>query len=186
MKIVAKTGSAANSGRTGECASKPGPAGGRSGVPLAVPAATGAEDGARVKVHTFEDAKYHVDHGVAAKDDPGQYVGSIDFCWFPEIGFASIRKQDGTRLTYHHGIAGLGPKIGEPFLQDILWATGKPLDEQATRRFFASPAGRAARLLALRKALGESARHPWYLVLQQRPWRIWWDCARSWRFIEFE
>ncbi|MGB2986345.1 MAG: hypothetical protein WBE26_10725 [Phycisphaerae bacterium] len=85
-------------------------------------------------------------------------------------------------------IAGLGPHVGIPFLEDILWAAGESITlEQLNGRLGSIPVSRNARdqmVATLHKAFGDSVSAKWYFIVKRQPWRIAWNVRRTWRVVE--
>jgi hypothetical protein len=115
-------------------------------------------------------------------------TSDVDFHHDAVFGKVSIRLPNG-ELRQHIGeIPGLGPDVGLPFLEDIMWSLGQLLTEQALggslRHHWKTRNARDRQVVRLRQAFGDNATAQHYFIVRSRPWRIAWNTARSWRMVE--
>jgi len=114
-------------------------------------------------------------------------VEDVDFHW-EEDGLISIRTCCGKRQEYFAEIPGVGPEVGIPFLQELMWSPGQfqrqtDLARRPGLASFRNPNRLSARLTKLRRVFRERGRKPWYFVRRNRPFRVAWHPDRAWRFI---
>jgi hypothetical protein len=119
-------------------------------------------------------------------------VEDVDFHLDRVFGRISIRRPDGSVRKPLADIPGLGPEVGIPLLDDILWAGGEFLTTEQLNGKLESIRGtdlqahraRAQQVRRLRRAFGDSVDVEWFFIVRKRPWRIAWNVARSWRIVE--
>ena len=115
--------------------------------------------------------------------------GEVD-CEINEVtGEILIQRRAGHALRHDGGIPGLGPDVGQPLLEELMWQAGQLLTVYALTRnpklmALTSSAVRASWLRRLRAAFGETVSAPWYFQLYRSPWRLRWSPNRSWRIVE--
>ncbi len=116
--------------------------------------------------------------------------GSDVDCEINEItGRITIHPQSGPLLRYSGSIPAVGPKVGRPFLEEIMWRPGELVTVSDLLRnphlqSLMCPTVRASRLKSLRRGFGDTAAAPWFFELERAPWRLRWCAGRSWRTIE--
>ncbi len=113
----------------------------------------------------------------------------VDFHWDRVYGWITIKLRHGEPKKYFGSIPGVGPAVGVPFLEELMFQPGilsgpEHLQRNPSLTSFCDSAAVASRLRALRRGFNESGRSPWYFVSQARPYRIAWNADRSWRIIE--
>ncbi|MHC5109578.1 MAG: hypothetical protein ACYTHJ_06835 [Planctomycetota bacterium] len=116
-------------------------------------------------------------------------AGEVD-CEINEVtGRISLQPKRGQVITYEGSIPGLGPDVGRPLLDTLMWQPGQVLTAHDLIRnpsliAFNSSYVRASWLRRLRRAFGETTKDPWFFDLFSSPWRLRWNPDRSWRIVE--
>ena len=125
---------------------------------------------------------------LAAQEVLKPKAAEVDFHWDRVFGKVGICEPNGNSREYVGEIPGLGPDVGIPFLEDILWATGELMTERQLNGslwyHWKTRNARDRQVTRLRTAFGDSATAQHYFIVRCRPWRIAWNVARSWRIIE--
>ena len=124
-----------------------------------------------------------------AKLDPT----NVDFSWDEASGRISIQPKIGDRIEHTGSIPGTGPDGGEKLLLEMMYKPGQLLSLRHVMRPLGLVRIRidrkmrgiiSAHLCRIRKAFGETADLPWFLVTTKRPFRFGWNGSASWRTIE--
>ena len=120
----------------------------------------------------------------AAALDPSD----VDYHRDEICGRITIKTGNGACLEYFGEIPGGGEVTGA-FLEELMWQPGRllgrfKLKKHKKLKSFGSANAMAARLAALRRAFGETARHPWYFLTRRKGYTVAWNAERSWRLIE--
>ena len=108
----------------------------------------------------------------------------VDFHHDQVFGRVSIRLPDGSFRKHRGEIPGLGPDVGLPVLDNVVWAMGEFLTTRDFNGLLDDEAVRATQVYRLRKAFGDSCATQWYFSVKCRPWRCAWNIERSFRVIE--
>jgi hypothetical protein len=146
------------------------------------------DDGDRYLDTTYRDGEFS-ESVLTRKEALERDHEDVDLYINEPFGEIAIQPKDGARLRYRGEIPGLGPAVGRPFLDALMWQPGEFLTAEKLildprLESLAGADSRAARLRDLRRGFKDSPSDGWFFILARRPWRIAFNARRSFRLIE--